>query len=116
MKWRFLMLAGALAISGAVQAHTHLESATPADNDVLATTPTKVTLRFSEPARLTARTIEKEGGKAPERIQGFPKEPSKELSAPLAPLGAGKYTLVWRAFGADNHVMSGTLRFTVAAR
>ena len=77
---------------------------------------TKVTLRFSEPTRLTALTIQKEGEKAAERIQGLPKEPSKELSAPLAPLGAGKYTLDWRALGADNHVMSGKLRFTVAAR
>jgi methionine-rich copper-binding protein CopC len=117
MKWRDLMLAGALvAMAGAAQAHTHLESATPADNAVLASAPPKVTLRFSEPARLTALTIQKEGEEASERIQGLPKEPSKELSAPLAPLGAGKYTLDWRALGADNHVMSGKLRFTVAAK
>ena len=117
MKWRDLMLAGALvAIAGAAQAHTHLESATPADNAVLASAPTKVTLRFSEPTRLTALTIQREGEKAPERIEGLPMEPSTELSAPLSPLGAGKYTLDWRALGADNHVMSGKLRFTVAVK
>src|SRR5688572_23680185 len=105
MKCRDLMVAGALALlAGMAQAHTHLESATPADNAVLASAPSKVTLRFSEPSRLTALTIHKEGEKEPQRVQGLPKEPSKELSAPLAPLAAGKYTLDWRALGTDNHV------------
>jgi copper resistance protein C len=120
MKGRDLMLAGALAalavLAGVAQAHTHLESATPADNAVLTSTPSQVTLRFSEPSRLTALTIQKEGEKEPHRIQALPKQLSKELSAPLTPLGAGKYTLDWRALGADNHVMSGKLRFTVAVK
>ena len=117
MKWRDLILAGALVVlAGAAQAHTHLESATPADNAVLASAPSQVTLRFSEPTRLTALTIQKEGEKEPHRLQSLPKEQAKELNAPLAPLGAGKYTLNWRAIGADNHVMSGELHFSVAAK
>jgi copper resistance protein C len=117
MKWRDFVLAGALVVlAGVAQAHTHLESATPPDNAVLAAAPSKVTLRFSEPCRLTALTVQKEGEDELQRIGGLPKEQSKEISAALAPLGAGKYTVDWRAVGADNHVMSGKLHFTVAAK
>jgi methionine-rich copper-binding protein CopC len=34
---------------------------------------------------------------------------------PAPQLAPGAYTIRWRALGADNHVMSGTIRFTLSA-
>lgn len=110
------LLAAMLAIAGVAQAHTHLESATPADNSVLASPPTQLMLHFFEPTRLTALTIQKEGEKEQKRVDTLPKELSDELTVPVAPLAPGKYVVSWRAVGDDNHLMSGTLHFTVTGK
>jgi len=117
MKFRVLAAASALfAVAGTVQAHTHLVSATPADNSVLASSPTQFMLHFSEPTRLTALTIQKDGDKEGKHIEGLPKDPSDALSIPVAPLAPGRYVVGWRAVGDDNHLMSGTLHFTITAK
>lgn len=117
MKRRILIAAAAaLALSGIAQAHTHLKSSTPADKAVLSTPPTRIMLHFSEPTRLTALSIEKEGSKEQQVLSVFPKEPSADVSVPTDSLTPGKYVVKWRAIGADNHVMSGSLQFTVSAK
>jgi methionine-rich copper-binding protein CopC len=103
-------------LTGIAQAHTHLEMAMPADNSVLASPPTQIMLHFSEAARLTALSIQKEGDKESKSISPLPKEPSAALSVPVTPLAPGKYVVNWRVVGDDNHVMSGALHFTVTAK
>jgi methionine-rich copper-binding protein CopC len=111
-----MLAAALLALSGIAQAHTHLTKAVPADNSVLARPPSKITLYFSEPSRITAVTLQKDGDKEPRRVEALPKEPSDALGIPIVPLDPGKYALNWRAIGADNHVMSGTLHFTISGK
>ena len=116
MKHTVVLTAVLFAVAGVAQAHTHLESATPADNSVLTSPPTQLTLNFSEPTRLTALTLQKDGDKETKRIDALPKDPSAALSIPVAPLAPGKYVVSWRAVGDDNHLMSGTLHFTVTGK
>lgn len=115
MKFRLLVLT-MLAFAGIAQAHTHLKSAVPADNSVVTSPPQRLELHFSEKTRLTAVTIQKEGEKEAKRIEDLPKESAADLGVPVAPLAPGKYVVNWRAVGADNHLMSGALHFTVAAK
>ncbi len=116
-KNRNVMVAAAmLALTGTVQAHTHLEMAMPADKSVLASPPSEIMLHFSEATRLTALSIQKDGDKEAKSLSPLPKESSEELSVPVAPLAPGKYVVNWRVVGADNHVMSGALHFTVTGK
>lgn len=117
MKNRVLMLSAALlALSGTVEAHTHLKKSTPAENSVVATAPSQLALHFSEPTRLTAVSIQKDGDKESMHISALPAKASEDVSVPLEPLDPGKYTVTWRAIGDDNHVMSGALHFTVSGK
>jgi methionine-rich copper-binding protein CopC len=101
---KYLLSALALFVTlGVAQAHTHLKSSKPADQAVLAVAPKEVTLQFSEPTRLTAVTV-------------LPKEATAEVTLPVTITAPGDYKLNWRAVGSDNHVMSGSIRFTVSAK
>jgi len=118
MKMNRILTMGAtmLALTGIARAHTHLEMAMPADNSVLPSPPSQIMLHFSEVARLTALSIQKEGEKEPKSITALPKEASAALSVPVDPLAPGKYVVNWRVVGDDNHVMSGALHFTVTGK
>ncbi|HEU4625041.1 MAG TPA: copper resistance CopC family protein [Steroidobacteraceae bacterium] len=95
------------------QAHTHLKSATPADGSTVQTAPERITLTFSEPARVTALTIQKDG-EPEQKLAPLPSESAAEVSVPAPKLAPGKYTVSWRVVSADSHIMSGKLHFTVA--
>ena len=101
---------------GVAQAHTHLKSSTPADQAILAAAPRQVVLQFSEPTRLTAVTIQKEGDKNETAVSVLPKDAAASVTLPVEVSGPGAYKLNWRAVGPDNHVMSGSIRFTVSAK
>ncbi|MGH8239609.1 MAG: copper resistance CopC family protein, partial [Steroidobacteraceae bacterium] len=117
MKVRLFAIASAVsAFAGLAQAHTHLESAMPADNSVLTSAPSQIMLHFSEPTRLTALTVQKDGEKEHKHIDALPKDASDALAIPVAPLAPGKYLVNWRVVGDDNHVMSGALHFTITGK
>ena len=117
MKNRVLILSAALlALSGVAQAHTHLEKSMPAENSVVATAPSQLAMHFSEATRLTAVSVQKDGDKESMHVSALPAQASEDVSVPLELLGPGKYTVNWRALGDDNHVMSGTLHFTVSGK
>ena len=59
--------------SGAALAHVHLRDSSPADGARLAAAPTALTLSFSEPAQLTALSLQQDQGS------------SWKLSAPAEP-------------------------------
>jgi len=98
---------------GVAQAHTHLKSSTPADQAVLTAAPKQVVLHFSEPTRLTAVTVQKDGDQNETKLSGLPKDAAAEVTLPVEIAAPGTYKLNWRAIGPDNHVMSGAIRFTV---
>lgn len=95
-------------------AHTHLQQSNPADNSVITASPTHLVLSFSEAARLTALSIQKDN--EPERkLQPPSTAAAQQISVPLPPLAPGAYSVSWHVLSDDGHVMSGTLHFTLAA-
>jgi methionine-rich copper-binding protein CopC len=108
-------LAGAalLSLMAVAQAHTHLKASAPAEGSTVKGAPESITLTFSEAARLTALSIQKDGGDE-QKITPLPAESASKVSVPAPKLAPGKYTVNWRVVSADSHVMSGKLHFTVA--
>lgn len=96
-------------------AHSVLESSSPAKDSAVAAAPPEAVLTFNEPLDpgFTELTVigpdgvsHWEGGK--------PAIIGPRLSAPLNPLGpAGRYTLHYRVVSADGHPVSGTFSFTL---
>ena len=100
------------SLARALQAHAHLEEASPAEGSVLHGAPHELVLRFSEPARLTTLTLEREGG-APQKIAPLPRKSEARIIVPLPVLPAGHYQFHWRVLSADGHVVPGELHFTL---
>ncbi len=115
MKTRTGSIAVAVCLAaGAAAAHPHLQKSTPAEGSTLSAAPSFVELMFSEPARITALSIQKNHS-APEAIKALPTDTRPTAKVALPTLAPGAYTLSWRVIGADGHVMSGALHFTVSS-
>ena len=114
---KILMTAILLAatLSSPAFAHTKLKSAVPADGSTVATAPAAFTLAFSEPVRLTALSVQKDGG-AEQKITGLPTAAAAEARIPAPKLENGRYTLSYRLVGADGHVINGKISFTVGGK
>jgi methionine-rich copper-binding protein CopC len=108
------LLAALILLPCLVQAHAKLVQATPANGSALNTPPAAVTLVFNEAATLTALSVLKSGDKEARKLGPIPKTPAAKFSVALPNLGAGSYTVSYRVLSDDNHVMSGTLKFTIA--
>ncbi|MEC3948019.1 copper homeostasis periplasmic binding protein CopC [Sphingobium sp. HWE2-09] len=123
MNRSFLTIAAvvAIALPGAVSAHSKLVSSTPAANATVAK-PTKVTLTFSETflaplsgAELTMTGMPGMANHEPMPIKGFKtavEGKTMTLTFPRA-LPAGSYDLKWHLVGADQHKMEGGYSFKV---
>ncbi len=107
-----IVLLGSLPVLA--YAHAQLSSSLPADRASLQAPPKEVALHFSEPVRLTALTIARDGER-PQQLGSLPASSMKDFALAAPALGAGSYRVSWRALAADSHVMSGTFAFTVAA-
>jgi methionine-rich copper-binding protein CopC len=105
----------ALSLLGATaHAHAHLQKSSPADNSVITTSPPILELHFSEPARVTALSIQK--GEEPKRnLAPLPATAAQQVTVPLPPLTPGTYLVAWRVISDDGHVMAGALHFTLSA-
>ncbi len=112
---RVLPGAAMLAIAGLALADGHLAGSVPADNSVLAHAPSKISLDFSEPIRITGLSLQR-GGDKPKRIEISAKAPANELDIPVTQLGPGVYTLNWQGIGADNREVSGAVHFTISGK
>jgi methionine-rich copper-binding protein CopC len=95
-------------------AHTHLKSTVPADGSTVSAAPAEFVLTFSEPSRLTALSIQKDGG-AEQKIVALPASATAAAKVAAPKLGHGRYTLNYRVVSADGHVMNGKVTFTVGA-
>ncbi len=102
-----------LALASVAQAHTHLKEAMPADGSTVKAAPEQIMLTFSEAARVTALTIQKDGGEE-QKLAPLPTAASAHVMVPAPKLAPGKYTVSYRVVSDDNHVMSGKLHFTIA--
>ncbi|HUL18997.1 MAG TPA: copper resistance CopC family protein [Steroidobacteraceae bacterium] len=104
--WLLLLLC-----SGA-GAHVHLQQSSPADGSRLAAAPATLTLSFSEPAQLTALSLQQDQGRSWKL--SAPPEAQLHLSVALPPLAPGSYHLHWRALSRDGHVVPGEIHFSIA--
>jgi hypothetical protein len=94
-------------------AHTGLESSTPADGASVDSPIEEIVLEFTDAVRLTAVTLSDAAG-AKRALGAVPTEiAAKFVVAVRDPLAAGEYLVAWRAVGADTHVVSGELSFSV---
>lgn len=112
MKNLIVVIALAALSPSLAQAHAQLSSSLPADQALLESPPKELTLHFSDPVRLTAVTVTRDG-EAPQRIDSLPAAAMKDFSLAAPSLISGRYSVSWRALAADSHVMTGTFTFTV---
>ena len=109
------LVAGAiltLAAFGA-NAHAHLKASTPKEGATVTKMPASISLTFSESARITAVSIQKD--QEPKQKLTAPTSTGEQISIEVPKLAAGNYTLTWRVASTDdNHIMSGELHFKVA--
>jgi len=107
-----LMMFGLLAISVIASAHTRLSSSVPADNAAVSAPPDTIQLAFSTEVRLTALSLADAAGTSYD-LGALPTEAKREFAIAAPALPPGRYSIGWRAVGADTHVVSGELHFSV---
>ncbi len=121
-----LLLAAAAALATLLiaappaAAHATLTGSSPADGEVVATAPERVTLTFSEQVALAddaIRVLDPEGRSV---TGGEPTDVSTDdtVSHAIAlrdGLADGTYTVVWHVVSADSHPISGAFTFSVGA-
>lgn len=109
---KFIALA-LLLVSAVASAHTRLSGSVPADNAAVAASPEAIELEFSTAVRLTALSLQDASG-ATFDLGALPTDAGNAFAIPAPALPPGRYTLGWRAVGADTHVVSGEVHFTIA--
>jgi len=109
---RFAVLS-LLFLSALAAAHTRLSSSVPADNAAVAASPESIELEFSENVRLTALALTDAAG-ATFDLGALPTAAQSAFAIAAPALPPGQYTLSWRAVGADTHVVSGEVHFSIA--
>jgi copper transport protein len=100
-----------LLLVATAHAHAHLTAAVPAEGSA-GKAPEQIVLTFSEAARITALTLQRQG-EEPRKLTPLPVEKAARITVPLPKLSSGSYTLSWRVVGEDGHVVPGTLHFRV---
>jgi methionine-rich copper-binding protein CopC len=112
------MVYAALALVGLalpVYAHTPLTSSQPAAGGTVSAPVKEIVLEFGGDVRLTALALTDANG-APKKVAEVPTEIAKKFTLAIRDeLAPGNYVATWRAVGADTHVVSGEIKFSVAA-
>jgi hypothetical protein len=109
------LLAGGSAFAqthdhGGHSAHAAVQT-TPADG-AMGAAPTTFSATFEHPMRLTSLVITPRGGD-PIAVTVPASAAANAASVALPTLAPGNYTFVWTAVGADNHTMTGRVRYMV---
>ncbi len=110
-------LALAVAFPGFASAHASLERSDPLDGQVVATSPSKVTLTFTEPIETALGAIRIFDGEARRVDAGgaVRQAPNVVVSGVSGTLAKGTYTVSWRVGSADGHPLDGSFVFHVGA-
>jgi copper resistance protein C len=107
-----------MAISGQALAHAHLKSAAPADGATLHTSPSEISLGFTEglePAFSTITVTGESGDLTTTLPPVLGNDDATTLSvAPTASLPPDTYTVRWHVLSRDGHPSSGSYQFRVA--
>jgi methionine-rich copper-binding protein CopC len=103
----------ALAAQGA-QAHARLQASNPTEGAVVTEMPAFISLTFSESARITSLSIQK--NREPRQKLPAPTATGSRIDVAVPALSPGDYTLSWRVASTDDdHITSGELHFKVAS-
>jgi copper transport protein len=114
-----MVAAAVIALTAAPRAHAHAEllETTPANDEVVATSPDEVTLRFSEPVETvfgSIRVLDVNGTRADTGSLLRPDD--RAVGVALRPdLPGGTYTVGWRVVSDDGHPEFGAFVFHVGA-
>ncbi len=119
-RWtRTLAAAAALSAAGAAAApawgHARVVTTTPGDGAVLASPPSRVTIRFDDTIRVLAGTVVIGNGDKRSVAAGKPRSSGRVVTIPLRKLHDGDYTVRWRVLSDDGHTVAGVLAFGVGA-
>src|SRR3970040_1943719 len=110
-----ISIAAVLAVVGQLAyAPTELSQSMPADKAVLEAAPKEVMLHFSEPVRLTALSVQKQG-ESKQSLGPLPADAGEDFLVGAPTLSDGQYPVSGRALSEDTHVMTGEFAFTVGA-
>ena len=113
---KYLALLGFLVIvlqTQQLEAHTRLTQSFPSDSTVLVEDPGEVVLTFSTDVRLTAISLLGPGGEL-KKLGPVPEKMNQKIFLAIQEkLAPGDYLLTWRAVGADTHLVSGEIHFSV---
>ena len=114
---RLVVSLGCLLSCSSAHAHAHLTAAVPADGMVVTTSPTTLSLAFTEglSLKLSGATLKGLDGKPVATGAISLSAPNKKTMNIAIPgeLGTGTYTVDWHAFSDDGHTSRGTYQFTV---
>ena len=106
------------AARGVLHAHAMLVSSEPAAESVVATSPARVRLVFSEevePSLAHIAIAANEGRLDRLQVTGDPHDVDAVIAA-VGPLPAGGYRVVWHVVSADGHPVGGSFVFWVGAK
>ena len=110
-----ILMTAAVLTTGVASAHTELSATAPDNGAMIAEAPENLDLTFSEPVRLTALSIQKDGAQK-QSLGPLPTGTTEKFSVALpATIDDGHYVVAWRALSADTHVMNGEFMFAVGA-
>lgn len=84
---------------------------TPADG-AMGAAPERFSATFAHAMRLTSLVVTPQGGD-PSSVDLSGATTGTTVSATLPRLAPGNYTIAWTASGADNHTMTGRVRYMV---
>ena len=112
------MLFAVVALAGLAvpaYAHTPLASSAPAAGSTVPAPVKEIVLEFGGDVRLTALALTDATG-AKKALADLPTAVQKRFAVTVRDeLAPGAYVATWRAVGADTHVVSGEIKFSVAA-
>ena len=115
------LAANTTARSAHASAFPHLKflRSSPSADTTVANSPDAVRIWLSEPAELPATKIVLTGAKG-DTVATAPLTRGTEKDAPVVaklvkPVGAGVYTVTWKAMSKDGHVVDGTFKFHVGS-
>ncbi len=112
------LLTGFLAGAGTVSAHAELISSSPANQELLATSPTEIALQFTEavdPIEPAIRLVDANGDDV--AIASVDQSAGADRMRATIPstLDDGTYVIAWQALSADSHRIRGSITFSVGA-
>jgi copper transport protein len=115
-----LVVAAAAMSAAPASAHAELVSTDPAADTVVATAPSLVTLRFSEPVDIAGSTVhvlDDTGARVDDGPVATTAEDVSSVAVPLkSGLRNGSYVVSWIVTSDDTHPVSGSFTFAVGTR